>query len=551
MNTATCSALGRWLRGFARTASGLVFLMGVVVLLGWALDIAVLETVLPGWAKMAANTAVAFALARVALALVTAGLPRSAVPLAADKLGLVRRLAVQGCAGIVVLIGLLKLSDYLMGWNIGLDQLWFNEPQNAMGHNPPGRMSPATALNFVLLGGALLLAKRSGFFSVFQILTLLAGLIGWLGFSRYVYGGTPLVTYAQMSIYTALLFLVLSAGVLCARTDGGLMALLVSDSAGGMIARRLLPPALLVPLVLGWLRLQGQRAGWFETEAGVSLFALSNVMVFGALVWANAALLHRTDSERKLAERKLQAQLERLNLLHQITRAIGEHQDLHSIFQVVIRSLEDQLPIDFGCVCLYDPADNALTITSVGLRSEALAMEVAMSAPASIAIDPNGLSRCVHGQLVYEPDITQVPMPFPQRLEQGGMRALVVAPLLVERQVFGVLIAARQQPHSFSSGECEFLQQLSEHVALAAYQAQLYGTLEQAYDDLRQTQQTVMQQERLRALGQMASGITHNINNAISPVALYTESLLEQEPSLSARARRYLETIRRAIEDVA
>jgi signal transduction histidine kinase len=60
-----------------------------------------------------------------------------------------------------------------------------------------------------------------------------------------------------------------------------------------------------------------------------------------------------------------------------------------------------------------------------------------------------------------------------------------------------------------------------------------------------------MQQERLRALGQMASGITHNINNAISPVALYTESLLEQEPSLSARARRYLETIRRAIEDVA
>ena len=45
-----------------------------------------------------------------------------------------------------------------------------------------------------------------------------------------------------------------------------------------------------------------------------------------------------------------------------------------------------------------------------------------------------------------------------------------------------------------------------------------------------------MQQERLRALGQMASGIAHDINNAISPVALYTESLLESEPNLS-RAR--------------
>ena len=46
-----------------------------------------------------------------------------------------------------------------------------------------------------------------------------------------------------------------------------------------------------------------------------------------------------------------------------------------------------------------------------------------------------------------------------------------------------------------------------------------------------------MQQERLRALGQMASGIAHDINNAISPVSLYTESLLEREPNLSERAR--------------
>jgi CheY-like chemotaxis protein len=60
-----------------------------------------------------------------------------------------------------------------------------------------------------------------------------------------------------------------------------------------------------------------------------------------------------------------------------------------------------------------------------------------------------------------------------------------------------------------------------------------------------------MQQERLKALGQMASGIAHDINNAISPVALYTESLLETEPGMSVRARDYLETIQRATEDVA
>jgi len=104
---------------------------------------------------------------------------------------------------------------------------------------------------------------------------------------------------------------------------------------------------------------------------------------------------------------------------------------------------------------------------------------------------------------------------------------------------------------AFSAAECEFLRQLSSHVALASHQARLYGALQQAYDDLRQSQHAVMQQERLRALGQMASGIAHDINNAISPVYLYTESLLERETSLSDRARGYLQTIQRAIGDVA
>lgn len=54
----------------------------------------------------------------------------------------------------------------------------------------------------------------------------------------------------------------------------------------------------------------------------------------------------------------------------------------------------------------------------------------------------------------------------------------------------------------------------------------------------------------LRALGQMAGGIAHDINNAISPIALYTESLLEHASELSPRTRQYLEIIRRSIDDV-
>jgi PAS domain S-box-containing protein len=263
------------------------------------------------------------------------------------------------------------------------------------------------------------------------------------------------------------------------------------------------------------------------------------------------AILFNDITEQKKADGKLQAQLERMGLLQQITRAIGERQDLKSIFGVAIRTLEDRLPIDFGCLCLYDSTDKRLTVTGLGLRSQDLAAELGLTEQTHIAIDENGLARCVRGHLVYEPDVNEVSFPFPQRLAKAGLRSVVAAPLLVESQIFGVLIAARREPDSFSSGECEFLRQLSEHVALAAHQAQLYGALQTAYEDLRQTREAVMQQERLRALGQMASGIAHDINNAISPVALYTDSLLERESNLSAQGRGQLEIIQRAIHDVA
>jgi PAS domain S-box-containing protein len=253
----------------------------------------------------------------------------------------------------------------------------------------------------------------------------------------------------------------------------------------------------------------------------------------------------------KRSQSRLHAQLERLNLLDRLTRAIGERQDLQSILQVVIASLEDQLPLDFCAIALYDRSDETLVLARIGVNSEALAATMGLSQNARVPIDSNGLARCVQGHLVHEPDIERVASPFPQRLARAGLRSLVVAPLVVESSVFGILIAGRRESPGFSSAECEFLRQLSEHVALAVHQAELYEALQRAYDDLRLTQQTVMQQERLKALGQMASGIAHDINNAISPVALYTETLIESEQGLSHQARDYLATIQRAIEDVA
>nr|WP_229261536.1 ATP-binding protein [Duganella margarita] len=266
------------------------------------------------------------------------------------------------------------------------------------------------------------------------------------------------------------------------------------------------------------------------------------------LLQANQAL-QREMTERHGAEARVLAQLNRMNLLQQITHSIAERQDLHSIFQVVIRSLEDQLPVDFGAICLH--VDGALVVSCVGVRSYELSMTLAMSEAAHIPIDRNGLSQCVAGHLVYEADIAAVDFPFPQRLAGAGLASMVLAPLPADNAVFGVLIVARRLAAGFSSTDCEFLRQLSEHVALASNQAKLYATLQQAFADLHQSQAQITKQERLRALGQMASGIAHDINNAISPIGLYAEALLESEPGLSERGRASLQVIERAIDDVA
>jgi signal transduction histidine kinase/ActR/RegA family two-component response regulator len=82
-------------------------------------------------------------------------------------------------------------------------------------------------------------------------------------------------------------------------------------------------------------------------------------------------------------------------------------------------------------------------------------------------------------------------------------------------------------------------------------QSKLHSDLQQAYDELRQTQQSVVQRERLLALGQMSSGMAHDINNAISPILGFSELLLQQEEGISDPARKHLSYIRLAAQDIA
>lgn len=256
--------------------------------------------------------------------------------------------------------------------------------------------------------------------------------------------------------------------------------------------------------------------------------------------------------DRKWAEEALQQQFMRSILLNQIARAIiAEQQDLEGIFRTVLRKLEDGLPVDFSGIRLFDPQADTLTVTAHGPKVQSFAAALDVPEGTVVPVEQTGLRACVQGEMVYFPDTALIDKPIPQKLMQVGLHSLVTTPLAVENRVFGILVAARHEVDSFSSMECEFLQRLSEHVALVIHHVQRHANLRNAYEELRQTQEATIQKERLHALKQMASGAVHDINNALSPIVGFTDLLLMHEASLSDRAKRYLEMIKTAGMDIA
>ena len=335
--------------------------------------------------------------------------------------------------------------------------------------------------------------------------------------------------------------------------EAGAVAVLLLISAGAaavFVGRRIAVPAQRLQRAAEALK-DGSPLSY--QPAGVAEFDVVGATLADASVRLREAdqAIQQREREREALMQKMQSQLSRMDLLHQITRAIGDRLDLTSVFQIVCNSVERELHVAFCGVALYDGARGQYELHCLGANSRKLAAQHGTLAQPDMTLDPGDMSRCTQGHLVFAPDLAKSAGSLAERLVTVGLRSAVLAPLNVETEPFGLLIAGRDAPLGFTSADCEFMRQLGEHVALAAHQVQLYGSLQSAYDDLRKTQQAVMQQERLRALGQMASGIAHDINNAISPVALYTESLLEREPGLSAGGREQLLTIARAIDDVA
>jgi PAS domain S-box-containing protein len=286
------------LRSFARATGIAVALTGGLVLFGWALGLGQLTSIASDYVSMKPNTAFALILAGGSLNLLAPGVPNRFL-----------RLAALAAAFVVALMGLLTLSEYLYGWDLDIDQRLFSEPAGSIGTSSPGRMAPASALSLFFLGVSLLVLDSRRCYPVAQLLTLIAALISLTALIGYAYGVESLYgmgSTTRMAIHSSLCFLALSSGILLARQEHGLLVIVTSDAPGGVMARRLLPAAIIIPLALGWLTVAGQRAGIHGPEFSVYLIVIWSIISFATLTWWNSGSLYRLDLERRRAEQAME-----------------------------------------------------------------------------------------------------------------------------------------------------------------------------------------------------------------------------------------------------
>ena len=272
-----------------------LFIVGVgcLVLTGWALDIAVLKSILPGLASMKSNTALLFVLCGVSLWM--------------QIKGQTRRIA-QACAFIVVFVGVLTLGEYLFNGDFGIDQVLFRD--KALDALYPGRISPATALCFILIGPVLIFLDNQSRNWFNMSLVIAVFVISMLALIGYIYGVSSLYqigAYSSMALHTALSFILLSIAILFARPERGLMQTILADTAGGNILRRLLPVVLVGPILLGWIRLWGQRAGLYDTAFGLAIMVISIITTLTIIIWLTAAQLTTIDIKRRQMNDSLHA----------------------------------------------------------------------------------------------------------------------------------------------------------------------------------------------------------------------------------------------------
>jgi len=278
------------MKRLSQVAATFGILVGLLVLVAWKLGIAVVITAGSDRNGMARSTAFALLLSGASLlALEDAFYSRW-----------IRRLGMGG-ALLTILFGVAALFRLVRALPSYLDENLLFGPLPMGGTFLPVLVAPNTALCLILIGlSAILMNVQIGRWHPSQWSALLAAAISLAACMGYIYdvrGLYGIAAYADMAVHTATTLLILSLGLLFARPRAGLMATFSREGPIGTLVRRLLPVAIAAPIVTGYLRLKGQQAGWYGTEAGTVLYATLNVIFL--LLFLYLAITSRAVAEEK------------------------------------------------------------------------------------------------------------------------------------------------------------------------------------------------------------------------------------------------------------
>ncbi|HYV84585.1 MAG TPA: ATP-binding protein [Patescibacteria group bacterium] len=330
MNPNPPSAYQRVCRLMPSAASAAVVLAALVVLCGWWMERSVWRGQIGAAAPMMPVSAVTFIVAAAALFL-----------LRDESRG--ARLRLGGALAVVVVAsGLLNRVEYLAGATFGLDRLLVADRFAAEGASYPWRMSAGTGLSFILIGTALFGLANPVLRRLAPSLALAVAAISMMVLISLAYGVVPGAAPASkpMSIPSAILLQALAVGVLCARPAWEPIAMLGRSGPGSVLARRLIPAALLILPFLGWLRMVGGRLGLYGHDFGIALFVVVTAAMVSGVVWHTAGVLDRMDAARVTAEQELRTQREQLQAIFDNTSYVMFIKDLEGRYLLVNREFE-------------------------------------------------------------------------------------------------------------------------------------------------------------------------------------------------------------------
>jgi two-component sensor histidine kinase len=266
---------------------------GTIALIGWATGIHRLTDWVDRGLTMKANAAIGSVALGLALLLLVSH-PRS--------IALIRSLGLFAAA-----IGGLTLIEHVTRWNIGIDTLLFNEPYGTRGTASPGRMGLSTAACLLSLGIAMALltcAARARHIAV--ALSLFALSLGTLTLTGYLYDAEAMYAIPRITgvaLQTATIIVAVSLGMVAIGTPQ-VLELLLEESTAGMLARRAVPVAFLVPLSIGWLRNAGQRAGLYDFAFGAALRSVVEMVILVGLLWWTLLVIRTRDIQQRRADER-------------------------------------------------------------------------------------------------------------------------------------------------------------------------------------------------------------------------------------------------------